>query len=175
MKQNSKLTLSAMMTALACAFMLLSFFPYLTYAIPAIAGLFVMVVVIEINCKWALLSYIASALVVVFFPEPESKMLYIFFFGFYPIIKAVVERFRKPVLEWILKYLVFNVSLVVVYFAFSKVINFSLEEFGAFGKYGAIILWALGNIVFALYDIAVSRMAMMYISVLHPKLKKFLK
>ena len=40
-----------MMAALATAFMLLSYFPYLTYAIPAVAGLFVMVTVIETNYK----------------------------------------------------------------------------------------------------------------------------
>ena len=64
MKKNSKLTLSAMMAALASVFMLLSYFPYLTYAIPALAGLFIMVIVIEIDCKWAIGGYIASAFLV---------------------------------------------------------------------------------------------------------------
>ena len=39
MKNTSKITFSAIMSALAVVIMLISYFPYLTYAIPAIAGL----------------------------------------------------------------------------------------------------------------------------------------
>lgn len=175
MKNTSKITLCAMMAALACAVMLFSFFPYLTYAIPAIAGLFVMVVVIEINCSWAVLTYLASALIVLFFPEPESKILYATFFGFYTIIKALAEKLRKPLLEWIIKMAVFNTAIVIVYFVFANFIGFSLEELGFLGKYGAIILWLFGNIVFVVYDIALSRFSMMYMAVIHPKIKRLMK
>ena len=34
--------------------MLLSYFPYLTYAVPAVAGLLIMITVIEAGYKWAL-------------------------------------------------------------------------------------------------------------------------
>ena len=52
MKNSKKITFSAIMAALATVIMLVSYFPYLTYAVPAIAGLCIMVVVIEINKKW---------------------------------------------------------------------------------------------------------------------------
>ena len=175
MKQNTKITLSAMMAALASAFMLLSYFPYLTYAIPAIAGLFIMVVVIEINRKWAFGAYIASAVLVFLLAEPESKLMYIGFFGYYPILKALIDGMRKPAIEWILKLIIFNAAVVTIYFLFAKAFGVSFEDFGDLGKYGAFILLGLGNIVFVLYDIAVSRMAMMYMSLVHPKIKKYLK
>ncbi len=176
MKRTSKITLSAMMAALATATMLLSFFPYLTYAIPAVAGLFIMVVVIEIDLKWAMLSYLASAIIsLLILPEPESKLLYICFLGYYPVLKAIMEKLNKNPLEWIFKIISFNIALVIVYFAFSRVVNFSLDELGVFGKYGAIALWFMGNAVFVIYDIAVSRMAMMYMSVIHPKIKRIFK
>ena len=91
------------MSALAVVFMLLSYFPYLTYAIPAVAGLFIMATVIEINLKWAFLSYLTSAVLVFLFAEFESRLLYIFFLGYYPILKAIIEKIKKPVIEWILK------------------------------------------------------------------------
>lgn len=163
------------MAALATAVMMLSFFPYLTYAIPAIAGLFIMVTVIEINCKWAIGAYIASAFLVFLMGDPESKLLYIFFFGYYPIAKALTERLKKPVIEWIIKEVIFNASVLFVYYIFTSVMGGSLREFGEWGKYGAIILLALGNIVFVSYDIAVSRMATMYLYAIHPKLKKIFK
>ena len=165
-----------MMAALATAFMLLSFFPYLTYAIPAIAGLFIMTVVIEINNKWALLSYIVSAILVMIFAEFESRFLYVCFFGYYPMVKALVEKIGKSFIEWIIKFAVFNASVLSVYLIFSKVFDsLALEDFGELGKYGAYILLVLGNVVFVLYDITISRAAMVYMKILHPKIKRLLR
>lgn len=175
MKKTVKITFSALMAALAVVFMLLSYFPYLTYAIPAIAGLFIMAVVIELGYKWAFVSYISSAVLVFLFAEVESRLLYIFFLGYYPILKALIERIRKPVPEWILKFISFNIAVLAVYLIFAKPMGISLEDFGTLGKYGAIIILALGNFAFAVYDLAVSRMAGFYITAVKPKLNKFLK
>ena len=151
--------------------MLASYFPYLTYAIPAVSGLFIMICVIENGCKWGFISYLASAFPVFLLAETESKLMYVFFFGFYPIVKALVEKIRKNNIEWILKFAVFNVSVLAVYLLFSGMLQISLDDFGVMGKYGAFILLGMGNIVFVLYDIAVSRMAMFYFTVIKPKLK----
>lgn len=175
MKRNSKITLSAMMAALATAFMLLSYFPYLTYAIPAIAGLFIMVLVIEIDLKWAFAGYITSAVLVFMFGEPESKLMYIFLFGYYPIVKALVEKIRNPIVEWIIKLACFIISVLLVYYLFAGMFGISLEDIDVLGKYGIIILLIFGAAVFVFYDIAVSRMAMMYLRVLHTKIKKIFK
>ena len=160
-----------MMAALSAVFMLASYFPYLTYGIPAISGLFIMITVIEFGVKWGIISYIASAVPVFFIAETESKLMYVFFFGFYPVIKAVLEKIGKRPLEILLKLAVFNASVLSVYMLFAGLFGIYLEDFGVMGKYGAYILLLLGNFVFILYDIAVSRMAMFYILVIKPKLK----
>ena len=175
MKRTNKLTFSAMMAALAAAFMLLSYFPYLTYAIPAAASLFIMAVVIELDKKWAVLSFIASAIIVFFLAEIESKLMFLGFLGYYPILKAAVERIRKPVFEWIIKILAFNIAVIVIYFAFSSLLNISARDFGVLGEYGIYILLIVGNATFAVYDIALSRLAMAYMFVMHPKIRKILK
>ncbi|MBE6749652.1 MAG: hypothetical protein E7560_00620 [Ruminococcaceae bacterium] len=175
MRQNTKLTLSAIMAALSTAVMLLSYFPYLTYAIPAVAGLFIMVVLIEANWKWAFGAYAVSAVLTFLFAEPESKLMYICFFGYYPIAKALIERINKNIPEWILKLGIFNAAVVGAYFAFSSVLGVSLSDFEILGKYGAAVFLLAGNVVFVVYDIAVSRMATVYFNVLHLRLKKLLK
>lgn len=175
MKQNTKITFSAMMAALAVAFMLLSYFPYLTYAIPAFAGLFIMAVVIEINCKWAFLAYLSSAVLVFISAEPESRLLYVFFLGYYPILKALIEKWRKPAAEWIVKIILFNLAVLLVYSIFAKPMGIDFDDFGPLGKYGALIALGVGNVAFVLYDIAVSRMAMFYMIVVRPKIKRILK
>lgn len=175
MKKNVKITFAAIMSALATTFMLLSYFPYLTYAIPAVAGLFIMAVVIEINCKWALFSYLTSSVLIFLSSETESRLLYIFFLGYYPILKALIEKWRKPVPEWIVKIFLFNSAVLTVYLIFAKPFGIDLEDFKTLGKYSALIILALGNITFVFYDIAVSRMATLYITIIRPKIKKIFK
>ena len=80
------------MAALATVLMLVGYFPYLTYAVPCIASLAIMAVVIELNKKSAFLTYLASLLPIFLFCEMESKLLYICLVGFYPILKALFEN-----------------------------------------------------------------------------------
>ncbi len=174
MKRISKLTLCSMMAALAAVFMLIAYFPYLTYAIPAFSGLFIMAVVIEIDKRWAFLTFLASIVPIFLLAEVESKLLYMLFFGYYPIIKALIEKIKSVILEWVLKLGIFNVAVVSIYFIFSGILDISFDDFGILGKYGAIILLVLGNAVFVVYDVAVSRMAMVYVYVFQPKIKKLL-
>ena len=156
-------------------FMLLSYFPYFTYAVPAITGLLTMMLVIEINVKWAFAAYISASLLVFIFAEPESKLMYICLFGYYPIVKALIERINKPVIEWILKLAVFNVAAIMIYAVFAGMFGVSIDDFSTLGKYGAYIFLGFGNAVFVLYDITVSRISGTYIYRIHPKVKKLLK
>lgn len=174
MKRNLKITLCGIVAALSVVFMLLSYFPYLTYAVPAATGLLIMMIVIEIDTKWAFCTYLASAVIIFLIAEPESKLMYVCLFGYYPIVKALAEKIRKPILEWIIKLLVFNVAIIAVYLLLAGVFNISIEDLGALGKYGAYLLLIFGNAVFIVYDIAVSRMATVYFVRIHPKIGKFL-
>ena len=174
MKQTVKITLCAMVAALSVVFMLLSYFPAVTYAVPAVTGLLIMIPVIEINKRWAFGAYAAASVLIFLTGEPESKLLYICFFGFYPIVKALIEQWKKPLPEWGCKLLVFNVSMLTVYGLFAALFGISTEDFGSFGKYGAMLFLAFGNVIFVLYDIAVSRMAGLYFRI-RPAFSRFLK
>ena len=175
MKKTGKITVCAMMVALASALMLTSYFPYLTYAIPAVAGLFIMVAVIETDVKWATVSYIASAIIVFIMAEPEAKMLYVLFFGYYPIVKSLSERLKSRITEYLLKFLVFNASIIVAYLLMWVLLGISIDEMGEFGKYTAIVMLVAGNIIFPIYDIAVAQVARFYIARVHPAVAKIFK
>ena len=163
-----------MIAALSVVFMLFSYLPTVTYAVPAVTGLLIMVPVIEINKKWAFGAYLAASVLIFLTGEMESKLLYILFFGYYPIVKSLLEQCKKPVIEWIGKLLVFNASMLLLYGLFAALFGISTEDFGTFGKYGALLFLAFGNAVFVLYDIAVSRMAGLY-GRIQPALSKYLK
>jgi len=175
MKRNAKLTFSAVMSALAVVIALMAYFPYLTYALPAMAGLCVMAVLIETDKNWAILTYISSAVLLFFLGEIESKILYISFFGYYPILKAVIEKIRHSAVEWVIKEVIFNAVIIAVYSMFSGLLGMDSGDFGILGKYGAIILLVGANVVFVLYDICVSRMAGFYLYRIHPKIQRIFK
>lgn len=175
MKQNAKITLCALSAALASVFVLAAYFPYVTYAAPAVAGLMMIVPLVEINISWAFGAYAASLLPVLLLAEPEAKLLYVFFFGWYPIVKALIERMRRRIPEWIIKIAVFNVAVVAAYAALSLLTDISLEEFGILGKYGALIFLAAGNVVFVLYDFAIVQVASYYMQRLHPQVRRLFK
>ncbi|MBQ3057978.1 MAG: hypothetical protein IJD00_03410 [Clostridia bacterium] len=175
MKKTNKITLCALMAALAVVMMLLAYFPYLTYAIPAFAGLCIMVVLLEIGTKWAILAYITSAVLTLLFCEPEAMLMYVFLFGYYPILKALIEKINKPLLEWPIKMLIFNVVVIFVYSVIAKLFGVDFSNDFSLGKYTAYIVLAVGNVVFVIYDITVAKMSTFYFYIIKPKLRKFFK
>ena len=163
------------MAALGTAFMLLSYFPYFTYAVPAISGVLTLVVLIEINGKWPLFTYIVTAVLVFLFAEPEAKFMYILFFGYYPLLKAVIERIRSRVVQYLLKFAVFNSAIFIIYGILSSIIGVDISEFGQYGIIGIACMLLLANVTFYLYDVVLVRVANIYMQMVHPKLKKVLK
>ena len=175
MKKTTKITLCALCAALSTAFMLTSYFPYLTYAIPAVAGLVAMVPLIEIGALWGVATYAVSAPLVLLFGEIEASFLYALLFGYYPVLKAIIERIDKIWIEWLIKLFCFNIAVLGAYFVGRHIFMVSYEDLGEFGKYGAVAFLALCNVVFVLYDIAISRVSVLYMSRIHPKIKRLIK
>lgn len=175
MKKTAKITFCAIMAALAAVFMLFGLFPYLTYAVPAISGLFVAVCLIEINYKFAISAYLISSAIVAFYPDNESKLLYICFLGIYPIIKALAEKIKNPVLEWSAKLASFNAGAYIYYLLLTKLFGVSFEDVGNLFKWGLALFWIAANVVFIVYDIAFSRLSGFYMAKIHAKVKKIFK
>lgn len=164
MKQSSKTAICGMIAALSVVIMMLTIIPVMTYAAPAFAGILLMVVVIEINKKWAFGVYAAAGILsLLLATDKEAAVMYVAFFGYYPIIKAVLESKLPRAVEWIVKFLIFNVTMVASYFVLIKVFGISMEDMNELGKYGPLILLALGNVVFVVFDIAITRIATLYI------------
>lgn len=153
-----------MIAALSVVIMMLTIIPVMTYAAPAFAGILLMVVVIEINKKWAFGVYAAAGILsLLLATDKEAAVMYVAFFGYYPIIKAVLESKLPRAVEWIVKFLIFNVTMVASYFVLIRVFGISMEDMNELGKYGPLILLALGNVVFVVFDIAITRIATLYI------------
>ncbi len=175
MKSSKKIALSGMISALAVVIMLIAYFPYLTYALPAIAGVLFSVIMIEINSKWALGSFASAAILSLVLCEKESSFLFVAFFGYYPVLKAYLERIPSRVVEYIVKFIVFNAATVASYLVIIYVFRIPIEDMGAFGRYTILILLGMGNVMFVVYDMAVSKLIDEYMFKLHRRVGRMLK
>lgn len=174
-KQTVKITFCAIMAALGTVFMLLSYFPYFTYAVPAVSGVLTLVVLIELGEKWPFFTYLVTSVLVFILAEPEAKLMYILLFGYYPFLKAIIERVNNRVVQYLIKFAIFNAAVVAVYAILSLLFGVNIIEMGKYGIWGAVGVVLLANITFYLYDIVLVRVANMYLRLLHPKIKKMFK
>ena len=146
--------------------------PFATYALPALAGVVLIAVVAEMGWRTAMVVYVAVALLsIAIVPDREAALLFIFFFGYYPIIKGLIEQLPFKPLQLLIKFLLFNIAIVFSYLIIIYVLGIPdiLESFGDFGKYSALVLLAMGNVVFAVYDFALTNIVIVYHQWFRPK------
>ncbi len=137
--------------------------PFLTYTLPAVSGALLAIIVIEINKKWATGAYIAiSLLSLLIVADKEAAMFFVAFFGYYPIIKEVIENKLPKVLEWAVKLLLFNVAAIIAYAVIIYVFGIPFDEMEKYGKYSVLILLAMGNVIFILYDYCMTSLITLY-------------
>ncbi|MEG0546878.1 MAG: hypothetical protein RR552_06805 [Oscillospiraceae bacterium] len=163
-RNSSKTAIGGIIAALSIVLMLLtSIIPTLTYALPAAAGILLIIVVIEIDKKWAAAVYfVVSLLSILLLADKEAAVMYAMFFGYYPILKQIFESKLSKTLSWILKFTVFNIAVVIAFLITTYVFQIPFDEMETYGMIAAIGLLGLGNIVFIIYDIALTRLITIY-------------
>lgn len=164
-------------TALSTVLMLFTgLIPIGTYALPAMAGVLLIVVVVELGTAWAWPVYAASSVLSYLVAgDREAAMLFILFFGYYPVLKAMIEKRRKGFLSYVLKFLVFNAAMVAGYFISITLLAVPPESFTLFGRNLAVVLLLAGNLVFFLYDAAISSLVVAYYRRFHPMVSRMFR
>ena len=115
LKTTFKVTISGVLSALSLVFMMLtSLVPLGTFAFPCMAGIVLMVIVVEAGHKWAWGAFICVSLLSLFLAgDKEAVVYYIMFFGYYPIIKGAIEgKIKTRAVQLVLKYAVFNAAVI---------------------------------------------------------------
>ena len=137
MKNSYKTALCGIICALALVLMLITtIFPFGTYAFPCFAGMLFVVIAIEFGIGWAYMAYGVVALLSLFLVSDKEAVLYfIAFFGFYPILKGTIEKIKSKPLQYILKYLIFNICVIVAFYMAKFILMIPNEEFVLFGFY----------------------------------------
>ena len=150
--------------------------PFLTYALPAVAGVLIVFIVVEIDKKWAFGVFSAVAILAfLLVPDKEVAMMYIAFFGYYPIIKAVLESKLPVALGWIVKVLLFNLTMVAAYLVLIFVMGIEVDEITEYGMIAVPMLLGAGSITFIAYDFALTQIITLYLVKWRKYFKRYFK
>lgn len=186
-QRTKTLTVSALLAALGVALLAVGLIiETLDLSMAAMASFFCLFAVLEIRGKFPWLIYaVTGILAVVLMPTNLGGWFYLLFFGYYPIVKDLLERFKKPI-SWTLKLIIFNLTLtvciLVTFYIFSgdtagkTILDAFSFAFGVenIGEIVTIGVFLLANMTFVVYDIALTRLIIVYYAKIRSKLK-FLK
>lgn len=153
--------------------MLTNFFPNATLALPALAGVMLMAVVMEIGIRWSWAVFGICAILSFFLvSDKKAFLLYVLFLGYYPTLKACIERFvRSRVLNWILKLLVVNVAVAADLALVVWVLQLPISSYITLPFLPAL-LFVAANGLFVVYDFLLSGLVVQYWNRLHPHIAK---
>ncbi len=177
MKVSGKTAFAGVICALSVVCMLMTIVPTMEIGLPALAGALLILPVIELGARYGFLCYGATAMITLLLaPSLEAKVLFVAFFGYYPVVKALIERLKSPLLRWSIKLLLFNAAVCGAYFLLLKVLTaVEADDFVLFDVYLPGIILLVGNAVFLLYDIALTRVITVYLRFWQRRLRKMFR
>lgn len=155
LRQSAKTALGGISAALMLALMfLLSVFPSATIAAPAVASVVMLFAVLELGRGWSVGVYAATAiLALLVLPSKEAAVLFAVFFGYYPIIKALLEKKKlRRVAEWAIKLVMFLTIVSAAYYLMIRFMGIEFEEIGKYGRAAVPVLLLFGAVAFVAYD-----------------------
>lgn len=172
---TKRLTICAMLCALGVVILWLgSVIEVIDLSMAVIASLLCVIAVIEYGggAPWLIFA-VTSILSFVLLPNKGIVAIYAFFFGYYPILKEKLEM-RGRVLSWVCKEVIYHLALVAILLSWRFL--FFTEDLAL---PSTPILWvavfAALEVVFILYDVALTRLISFYIFRLRRRLPFFRK
>lgn len=167
-KRTRRLAISAILSALGVVILYLgAIVEVLDLSVAVIASFLCVLAVLEMGGVYPWLIYaVISILSLVLLPLKTASVVFVVFAGYYPIVKAYYERLGT-ILSFTVKLVHFNVALTVLLLV-SKLF---VPDFSEMGPLLYAASYALGNLFFILYDIALTRVISLYLRRLRDRLR----
>lgn len=157
----AQIAFGGVMAALALVVMnLVGLIPVATYVCPSLCMVLLSVVLKLCGRRIAWAWYGAvSILSMLLAPDKEAAAIFAVL-GYYPIVKPSMER-SKLATVW--KYLFFNVLILSVYWLLISIMGLTeiAQEFSEMGLLFTAVMLLMGNLIFAMLDKILSRIAIM--------------
>jgi len=168
-KKNSllRVTYGGILTALILlAMVAASAIPATYLGSVAVCSLFVTVALIECRRTGAVLVFASSALLGFFLiPDKSVPLLFVCFFGYYPIAKSSFEQMKTRKNEWVCKMILVFLVVTLIELEFSAI---ALSRLNVISN--KFILIACLCIVFIMYDLGLTQ----FINFYYHRISKYL-
>ena len=156
--------------------LLSSVFAVVDVSLSALAGLFLLPVVLECGCRYALCAWgVVSVLGLILCPNKEMPILFVCLIGYYPILKVYMDRrFRRA--KWLLplRLVLANVAIGIAYGVMFWVLglNYVISQFADTGVGMLIVLVVLTNLALVVFDVAMEQLCALYCRKISPKIHR---
>lgn len=171
-----RVALGGIVSALCLVTMFLSgIMPALYLVLPMIAGVLMMIIAIEVNTRWAMLTYLAVSILSMFITfDKEAALIFIMLFGHYPILRFYIQKIELKPIRLIIKLIVFNACIISYFYITVYMFGLTqmLDEMNDYGKYGAVILLTIVNLILIMYDYNLELCYILYRKKIMPKFKR---
>ncbi|MCL2563305.1 MAG: hypothetical protein FWE08_04645 [Oscillospiraceae bacterium] len=159
--QTRTLSITALSVAGAVVMLYMGrLFPAMALTFAALAALFVAATVIEGGLKYGLLCFVAASILGMLLAPGMTAILYLTFFGVYPLIKSIAERRKSQVLGWAIKLAAFFSALTCYVFIWQELFVGVIP----FIDRALPIIYLAGLAVFMVYDIGLSKLIGFYLT-----------
>ncbi len=173
MKISKRIALSGMFAALQMALMFLGGVAWIfCYAAPMFSGLLMIILKESAGRKYCFSVYAAcSILSILFLPDKECALIYIFFFGYYTAIRDLFDRLPR-VVRTVCKFLLFNAGIAASQLLL--VYAFRIPFDNDFGKWTIPILAVSFNLLFFFYERLFPVLVLLYEKKYKSRVERFL-
>jgi hypothetical protein len=163
---SRKIAFGGILTALCVVLnYLAAYLPTGKLGLYALASVTIAVAVVELDIKLGAVVYTAAAILIFLLTGSiNTLLLFVLFFGSYPLLKYYIEKQRSAALEMILKFTAFNLLAILGFYLFKLLLGISPINPGNFPVWMILGLAAGGQVVFLIYDYVLSRLIYYYIN-----------
>lgn len=175
MKNSKVIAYSGVATALSVVMLFLgSIFWVLGYTMPLVASLVMIILLDSISQKSALLTFVSTSIIsFILLNDKECVLLYILFFGYYPLIRDKINDIKPKFLSYLLKFITFNAAMVLTQVLCVYVFGIPFDDM--LGKWGIVLFVLCLNLVFAVFDKLYTLLLKLYRIKLKKKVEKYIK
>lgn len=176
MKSATRLAVCGITTALSVVLLFFGGIAFvLAYIMPMFVGLLAVMLKRTFGASSAWITYTAtSVLSFILVTDKECMLMYVMFFGFYPIIYDNLNKIKIFPLKIAAKFLIFNATVFAAQLMLVYAFGIPFLEEGE-GNWLIILFAVLMNVLFIMYDRILSLLTKLYEIKLEKKIKKFFK
>lgn len=177
MKKSYKIAVCGMCTALSVVIMFLGGVLYIfSYTTPLLLGVIMLMVNRTFGKSSAVTTYFAvSVLSMILVSDKESVLLYVMFFGYYPILKYKFDSMNSKPLRVFIKFLLFNTALAGAELLSYYIFRIPFFEDGVQSVWIVAAFTLAMNLIFVMFEFLLNKYFILYVNKFEPKIKKLFK